>query len=82
MSDSYVAVGGRVVASGYVYLTIQNILSTIIGVLGYSFLIRCISRVDFPGYNIQVGEWLNSQQEDFNMVILPKSPVSVLSLYA
>jgi O-antigen/teichoic acid export membrane protein len=36
----------RFVAFGYVYLTAQNILSTLIGVLGYSFLTRSISQVD------------------------------------
>ena len=36
----------RFVAFGYVYLTVQNILSTLIGVLGYSFLTRSISQVD------------------------------------
>jgi len=36
----------RDVAYGSVYLTVQNILSTFIGVLGYSFLTRCVSQVD------------------------------------
>ena len=36
----------RFVAFGYVYLTVQNILSTLIGVLGYSFLTRSVSQVD------------------------------------
>jgi O-antigen/teichoic acid export membrane protein len=46
MSDRDIAINGRVVAFGYFYLTAQNILSTIIGVLGYSYLTRSVSQVD------------------------------------
>jgi len=40
------AFDGRLVALGYLYLTAQNILSTLIGVLGYAFLTRSLSQVD------------------------------------
>jgi O-antigen/teichoic acid export membrane protein len=46
MNNKDTALEGRVVAFGYFYLTAQNILSTIIGVLGYSFLTRSVSQVD------------------------------------
>ena len=46
MSSESSIVDWRIVAFGYVYLTVQNILSTLIGVLGYSFLTRSISQVD------------------------------------
>ena len=36
----------RFVAFGYFYLTVQNVLSTLIGVLGYSFLTRSVTQVD------------------------------------
>jgi len=36
----------RGVAHGSIYLTVQNLLSALIGVLGYSFLTRNISQVD------------------------------------
>jgi O-antigen/teichoic acid export membrane protein len=46
MTNKDTALDGRVVAFGYFYLTAQNILSTVIGVLGYSFLTRSVSQVD------------------------------------
>jgi len=46
MSSESSTIDWRFVAFGYVYLTIQNVLSTLIGVLGYSFLTRSISQVD------------------------------------
>jgi len=46
MNSKDTTLDGRVVAFGYFYLTAQNILSTIIGVLGYSFLTRSVSQVD------------------------------------
>jgi len=46
MTNKDTALDGRVVAFGYVYLTAQNIISTFIGVLGYSFLTRSVSQVD------------------------------------
>jgi len=46
MSEIGAALDGRLVAFGYLYLTIQNILSTLIGVLGYAILTRSISQVD------------------------------------
>lgn len=46
MGDYGVFVGERTVVFGYVYLTVQNVLSTFIGVLGYSFLTRCVSHVE------------------------------------
>jgi O-antigen/teichoic acid export membrane protein len=46
MGDYGVFVGERTVVFGYVYLTVQNVLSMFIGVLGYSFLTRCVSQVD------------------------------------
>jgi hypothetical protein len=56
MSDGDVALDGRAVAFGYVYLTVQNILSTFIGVLGYSLFARSVSQVDVgatDGFNDQ-----------------------------
>jgi hypothetical protein len=46
MSGESLTFDWRFVAFGYVYLTVQNILSTLIGVLGYSFLARSVSQVD------------------------------------
>ena len=46
MSVRDAAFDGRLVALGYLYLTAQNILSTLIGVLGYAFLTRSLSQVD------------------------------------
>jgi hypothetical protein len=44
----------RFVAFGYVYPTAQNILSMLIGILGYSFLTKSIIQVDvdvIAGFN-------------------------------
>ena len=46
MSVRDAAFDGRLVAFGYLYLTTQNILSTLIGVLGYAFLTRSLTQVD------------------------------------
>ena len=46
MSADRVVFGERDVAFGYFYLTVQNVLCTVIGVLGYSFLARSVSQVD------------------------------------
>ncbi|MCC6018807.1 MAG: hypothetical protein LM601_07240, partial [Candidatus Verstraetearchaeota archaeon] len=46
MGDYGVFVDERTVVFGYFYLAVQNVLSMFIGVLGYSFLTRCVSQVD------------------------------------
>jgi len=52
MSSESSTIDWRFVTFGYVYLTVQNILSTLIGVLGYSFLTRSISQVDVGVYDV------------------------------
>lgn len=46
MSHKDMVVDGRAVAFGYFYLTTQNILSMLIGVLKHSFLSKSVSQIN------------------------------------